>query len=105
MAHRLPERVLTALFDASTGLRVRRSGYERDAQVESGTAARDLRIMVAAGLLDASGETRARRYGATAELRAVRDRVADGRPTIVDPFGGDPPAPTTTTRSVTTTNG
>lgn len=88
---RLPDRALTALFDAATGLRVRRSGYERDAQIESGTAARDLRMMVAADLLSAAGETRARRYTATPALRAVRERVAAGRPAIVRPFGAGTP--------------
>ncbi|MDN5748130.1 MAG: Fic family protein [Pseudonocardia sp.] len=100
-SRRLPERTLTALFDAASGLRVRRSGYQRDAEVEPGTAARDLRMMVAAGLLSPSGETRARRYSATPGLKAVRDRVAAGRPTIVDPFG-HPPDRRTAARNVTT---
>lgn len=99
---RLPERTLTALFDAASGLRVRRSGYERDADVEPGTAARDLRMMVAADLLRPVGETRARRYSATPELRAVRDRVAAGRHPVVDPFGGPIDTPVAETRNVTT---
>ena len=84
---RLPQRAVTALFDAATGLRVRRSAYERETDLEPGTAARDLRMMVAAGLLLAAGETRARRYSATEELRAVRKAVAGDRPAVVDPFG------------------
>lgn len=100
-SRRLPDRTLTALFDAASGLRVRRSGYERDAEVEPGTAARDLRMMVAAELLTPVGETRARRYTATEELRAVRNRVAAGRPSIIDPFGGRG-EPDGTTRNLTT---
>jgi Fic family protein len=84
---RLPARSVTALFDAASGLRVRRTAYEREADLEPGTAARDLRMMVAAGLLLATGETRARRYTATPELREVRARVAAGRAPVIDPFG------------------
>jgi Fic family protein len=104
-SRRLPERTLTALFDAASGLRVRRSGYERDAEVEPGTAARDLRMMVAADLLSPVGETRARRYSATPELRAVRNRVAEGRPPIVEPFGGRARPTAAAARNVTTSDG
>ena len=97
---RLPERCVIALFDAASGLRVRRTAYEREAELEPGTAARDLRMMVAAGLLLAAGETRARRYSATPELREIRTRVATGRPPIVDPFHS--PAREGSTRRVTT---
>lgn len=90
-SRRLPDRSIGALFDAASGLRVRRSGYERDAVVEPGTAARDLRLMVGRGLLQPHGQTRARRYTATEELRAVRARVATGRRPITDPF--DDPLP------------
>ncbi|MGH3612083.1 MAG: Fic family protein [Pseudonocardia sp.] len=100
-SRRLPDRTLTALFDAASGLRVRRSGYERDAEVEPGTAARDLRMMVAAELLTPVGETRARRYTATEDLRALRNRVAAGRPSIIDPFDGRG-EPDGTTRNLTT---
>jgi Fic family protein len=99
---RLPERCVLALFDAASGLRVRRSAYEREAELESGTAARDLRMMVSAGLLLATGETRARRYSATPELREIRAGVAAGRPPIVDPFHGT--ARSGSTRQMTTSS-
>lgn len=101
--HRLPERSVLALFDAASGLRVRRSAYEREAELEPGTAARDLRMMVSAGLLVPSGETRARRYSAAPQLREIRAGVAAGRPPIVDPFPG--PAREESTRRVTTSSG
>lgn len=84
--HDLPERATAALFDAAQGLRVRRRVYERAAEVEPATAGRDLRAMVAAGLLVATGETRGRYYAASdALLKATRVRPGERRP-IVDPY-------------------
>jgi Fic family protein len=82
----LDERVGYALYAAAIGLRVLRSTYEKDAEVEQGTASRDLRILTNAGLLVARGATRARYYTASPELRDVRTRVARERTPIVNPY-------------------
>jgi Fic family protein len=83
---KLPERATWALFDAASGLRVRTSGYAKDADIEQPTAARDLRMLTAAGFLEPQGETRARNYTATQLLRDMRARAAEGRQPLVDPY-------------------
>jgi Fic family protein len=83
---KLPERATWALFDAAGGLRVRRSSYAKDAELESATAARDLRMLAAAGLLQAQGETRARVYVATQAIREIRAQVGPARPKLVNPY-------------------
>lgn len=86
---RLPERVVFALYQAAIGLKVRRAVYEKDAEVEVGSANRDLRMMVDAGLLAAHGETRARFYLATPKLKGIRDALVQDRPRLVDPYSSD----------------
>lgn len=88
---KLAGRAPYALYPAALGLRVRRAVYEKDAEVESGTAARDLRILVEAGLLEPKGETRARYYVATPELRAVRLKAAGEREPLRDPYADAEP--------------
>jgi hypothetical protein len=85
----LPERTVPALYDAAVGFRVRRSRYEADADVEAGTAGRDLRRMVDAGLLVAQGQTRGRRYVRSERLRRVYEGVRSERPQVVDPYLDD----------------
>lgn len=82
----LPERATVALFDAAQGLRVRRGAYERAAEVEPGTAGRDLRMMTAARLLVARGATRGRHYVASDYLAEMRDALLSVREPIVDPY-------------------
>ena len=84
---KLPERAAWALFDAASGLRVRTAAYARDAQIEMPTAARDMRMLVAAGFIQAHGETKARSYLATPRLRQLRELAADGQPHLADPYG------------------
>ena len=84
----LPERTGYALYDAMIGLKVRRAGYAREADLEPGTAMRDLRMLVAADLLSAVGETRGRVYVGTDTLRGIRNRVAAGRRPVVNPYTG-----------------
>jgi Fic family protein len=86
----LPERTVPALYDAAVGFRVRRSKYEADADVEPGTAGRDLRRMVDAGLLIAQGQTRGRHYIRSERLRRVYEGVRTERPRVVDPYYDDP---------------
>jgi Fic family protein len=82
--HGLPERVTPVLFDAASGFRVRNSTYRAIADAEDGKiteamASRDLRNMVAAGLLEARGEKRGRFYVGTATLLAIRHTIIESR--------------------------
>lgn len=86
-------RSLSALFDAAQGRRIRRSTYLASLEdpVSDAVATRDLRSLVAAGVLVAHGERRAREYRAAPELAAlhvsVRRRSADvGN---LDPYARD----------------
>lgn len=85
---RLPTRTTHALYDAATGLRVRRPGYQELAEVELRTAVRDLNQLVDAGLLAAMGATRGRHYRATDELRHLARTARAHAPAMVDPFPG-----------------
>ncbi len=85
-AKKLPERAIFALYSAALGLKVRRAFYEKDADVELGTANRDLRMMVDAGFLQAMGETKGRYYVATPELRNIRLGVIQERRRLEDPY-------------------
>lgn len=85
----LPERSVAGLWPAALRLRLRRSTYESDAEVEQGTAARDLRQMVAAGLLEARGETRGRYYVGSDRLVAEYRSLRSGRARPVDPYAID----------------
>jgi Fic family protein len=80
----LPDRAITSLFNAALGLRIRRNSYEYDADVEQGTAARDLRALVEADLLVPRGQTRGRRYVGSPRLRNVFQEVRAARQPIVD---------------------
>jgi Fic family protein len=87
----LPSRLVSPLFTAALGLRVRRSTHQVESGVEYATANRDLKAGVEAGLLDARGETRGRHYVGTpavreiyAEVRAVRHQVFDPYDTLDD---------------------
>ncbi len=82
--HRLPERTIAALFDAASGLRVRNSTYraelaDSDDEVSDQTAVRDLRELVAAGLLAVRGKARGRYYVATGQLAQVRQEIINAR--------------------------
>ncbi|WP_394615254.1 Fic family protein [Lentzea sp. JNUCC 0626] len=83
----LPERSVAALFDASLGLRLRRSNYIKLTDVEDRTATRDLQAMTDAGLLVAKGERRGRVYAAAEPLLHIRRSVRSSQPGIVDPYG------------------
>ncbi|MGI9157747.1 MAG: Fic family protein [Marmoricola sp.] len=88
--HKLPERAISGLFTAALGLRLRRPAYQEEVDLESGTANRDLKAMVAAGLLHARGETRGRYYVGTPGLRAVYAQVRESsRSKLVDPYTAD----------------
>ena len=96
--HGFPERTVDALFDATTGLRVRNSVYravverQGEAPMTEQTASRDLRMLTRAGLLVARGEKRGRYYTAGQELAAIRTTVNKGRGPRddADPFSVEP---------------
>lgn len=83
---KLPERVAFALYPAAFGQRVRRSSYGRDADLDVGTAGRDLRVLVTAGLLETRGETKGRYYVGTAALDGIRQRVVRARSALRSPY-------------------
>lgn len=84
----LPDRCVPALYDASLGLRLRRSSYLRLAEVEDRTGTRDLQLLVDADLLLAHGERRGRTYTASEQLREVRRDARARQEAITDPYGG-----------------
>jgi DNA-binding transcriptional ArsR family regulator len=64
----MPDRVVSALVDASRGFRLRNSSYRRLVELSEAidltdhTASRDLRALVDANLLTPKGERRGRMY-------------------------------------------
>lgn len=79
--HKLPERVIPALYDAAMGFRVRNATYravDKDAITEN-MASRDLRDLVDLGLLLPHGERRGRYYLAGNEVQAARRALVDAR--------------------------
>jgi Fic family protein len=85
-AVRLPERAAFALYPAALGLKIRRTAYEKDAEIEWGTANRDLKMMVEADLLSPVGETKGRYYVATPGLRELRKQVIAERVAPRNPY-------------------
>ncbi len=98
----LPERMTFALFDAASGFTVRNGTYRLAAEVTDQVASRDLRMLVEAGLLVASGEKRARKYEGSAELREVQKESADLTP-IADPYADSSRTVAMATSTTTTT--
>jgi Fic family protein len=95
----LNERALPALADAAFGYRIRRSHYLLSAEVSEQVASRDLKQLVDAGLLEATGETRGRIYTASPLLREVYLKNYERR-TNLDPFTDSPlPSPSQSTFS------
>jgi Fic family protein len=100
--HKLPDRCIGALCDASRGWRLRRALYLKTVRSSTGeiisddTATRDLRAMAKAALLEAVGEKRGRYYHATEELREVWTGIRRQRPVrgAEDPYAlSQPPRP------------
>ncbi len=92
--HNLPDRVVGALSDAARRRTLWRSLYVKITLSSTGeaisdmTGTRDLLAMHRAGLLDAIGEKRGRRYRGTNELRAVWREIRTQRPSlrVEDPY-------------------
>lgn len=97
-SHRLPPRSLSALFDATLGLRVRNSSYRAALArwgdtISNQVATIDLRAMVRAGLLEQKGYTRGTFYVAGGPLKEIRTRLVKGRQPIDTSHLFDPAAP------------
>lgn len=84
--HRLPERVISGLYLATVGFRVRNAMYRADAEVSDLVASRDLAALVDRGLLTPKGERRGRYYIAAEPLQAIRKSLDSRREPIEDPF-------------------
>lgn len=83
----LPERCIPALSDAAIGYRIRSAHYKHLADVSPLVASRDLKAMVKAGLLEATGEKRGRAYTAHEWLRKIAAKIRDEEPRrIPNPF-------------------
>jgi len=92
---RTPPRSLPTLFDAAQGLRISRSTYlaSLDQPVSDTVATRDLRALVDAGFLLATGEKRGRTYRASQSLAALRTRASvrsAGDVGSMDPYAPTP---------------
>ena len=84
---RLPPRVLSALFDATVGMRVRNASYRAalkmwDEEIANQGATDDLRAMVNAGLLERFGARRGTYYKAADPLKAIWEDVRKSRKPI-----------------------
>jgi len=86
--HELPERVVSSLFDAATGLRIRNASHRKSVEsaelveISKQVATNDLSAMVRAGLIEQRGQKRGAHYEAADALRAVRARVREEGPAI-----------------------
>jgi Fic family protein len=84
---RLPPRMISALFDATIGMKVRNSSYRTalkmsDEEISNQAATDDLRAMVQAGLLNRFGARRGTYYQAGDPLRAILEQAREGRKSI-----------------------
>ncbi len=87
----LPTRVVDALCDCARGWAMRRSLYMVRAEtaagdpISDGMASRDLQAMVRAGLLEALGDKRGRRYRRSPELADIWQQVCATSPVPANP--------------------
>lgn len=84
---RLPQRMLSAMFEATVGMRVRNASYRAalkmlDEEIANQGATDDLRAMVNAGLLERFGARRGTYYKAADPLRAIWEGVRKNRKSI-----------------------
>ncbi len=84
---RLPPRMLSALFDATVGMRVRNSSYRAalkmwEEEITNQGATDDLRAMVNAGLIERFGARRGTFYQAADPLKVIWDDVRKNRKRI-----------------------
>ncbi len=84
---RLPQRMLSALFEATVGMRVRNASYRAalkmmDEEIANQGATDDLRAMVNAGLIERFGARRGTYYQAADPLRVIWEDVRKNREPI-----------------------
>ena len=84
--HGLQERTALALLQAALRHTVKNASYRVSADISVNLASRDLKELADAGLLDAQGERRGRRYTAGNDVIAIRERHRLPRDDT-DPFG------------------
>jgi Fic family protein len=96
---RVPERTVSALFEAVFGYRVWRATYmaalsAADEAVSEQTATRDFKALVDAGLLEPHGDKRGRYYTAAPPLQEIARRARESRrpKDFSDPFAGAGPS-------------
>lgn len=81
--HGLPERVVSSLFDAATGLRIRNSSHRKGVksteleEISKQVATNDLGAMVRAGLIVQRGSKRGTYYEAADPLVEIRQQIAE----------------------------
>lgn len=80
------ERIVSALWVAAVGGRIRRAMYMALADVSDAAATRDLRRLTEAGLLEPHGEKRGRFYTAAEPVRRLRQETKEPRDRELDPF-------------------
>lgn len=81
----LNERVTIPLFNAAMGLRVTNARYQKETEVSTYVAGRDLKALSDAAILVAHGEKRGRYYSAGRELAAARAGARRSR-AVLDPY-------------------
>lgn len=82
----LDSRTVSALYEAAAVGRVRRARYEHDEDLSLQQAQRDLRDLVAAGILTPVGKTRARYYQPGTAFPDEAREIAMSPVTLVDPY-------------------
>lgn len=82
----LPDRTIFALADAAMGHNVRNPTYRKVADITANLASRDLKLLVDQGLLEPTGEKKARYYVAAPILLEIRKANETTRKEIADPF-------------------
>jgi Fic family protein len=81
----LPTRTTSALYAAASGGRVRRASYQRDEELTTDQATRDLRTLLGRGLLEQRGQTRGRYYVAAGPILAIAEGLVRPAP-LRDPY-------------------
>ncbi len=85
----LNPRMISALYDAAVGFRVRSMRYQSGADVSPQVAARDLGLLVEQGLLEPHGEKRGRVYVGSQRLFDIREKCREARKILpADIFSG-----------------
>jgi len=83
---KLDERMISVLYDAAIGIRIRSARYRTVAEISNQVATRDLRTLVSEGLLEPKGERRGRSYVASPVLKELWKKTRELRVPFRDPF-------------------